>query len=126
MQVAKRAAGSFAIARASTASTAAGRSGRAALAGGGGAVRWAVMIASWLARGNGTSPVRHSYATQASEYWSLAAVTTDPRVSCSGEQYAMVPTISPVPVSSVSSSSSRLMPKSTSVTAPARPPGATA
>ena len=43
----------------------------------------AQMIAASRSFSNGTRPVRHSYSTQPSEYWSARPSTEVPRI-CSG------------------------------------------
>jgi hypothetical protein len=55
------------MALATTASMPAGSSGRVAVTFGTGSMRWAYIRAASWPRGNGASPIRHSYRTQPSE-----------------------------------------------------------
>jgi hypothetical protein len=70
------------MARATTWSRAGGSPGFAAEGRGGGSVRWAPISAPFELRGNGTSPVRVSYRTHPSEYWSaLPSIVVSSNIS---------------------------------------------
>ena len=83
LQVAKRSAGSFAIARLMTPSIAPGRSARRALSGGGASDNFAHATAIAPSRRNGGAPESISKAVQASAYRS-ARPSTRPPSTCSG------------------------------------------
>ena len=110
-QLAKRSPGALAMPRASTASTSAGRSGRAVVADGGGSRRMAVMSAASLSRSKGCRPVRARKAIAARAYWSADPSMSRPS-SCSGAMESSVPMIVPARVSEVSWVRSLVRPKS--------------
>ncbi len=82
-QVSYRSPGFLASTLANTPSKAGGKSGRSTVGRVGASSMCAQMIAASRSFSNGTRPVRHSYSTQPSEYWSARPSTEMPRI-CSG------------------------------------------
>src|SRR5262245_14772898 len=106
-----RSFGSFAIAFATTASTAPGSSGRADVTVGGAFITWPYITVASSSPVNGGSPVRHSNNTQPREYTSVRPSSGLPS-NCSGEAYLKVPANTPVPVRLESDAARLLSPKS--------------
>ena len=78
-----RSSGRLASTRPNTSSISGGSSGRSTDGMAGVSSTCAQMIAASRSFSNGTRPVRHSYSTQPSEYWSARPSTDMPRI-CSG------------------------------------------